>query len=101
MKRTVMQHLKFATVAALINDTQVNVQEQAVNLLRNLACGKEADIAEVFSGFGEQNLVGMLEQKLSSGSVEILTQALYVIVNISTGNENHKGTIMRSEGLLR
>ena len=41
IKVTVMKQLKYATLEALITDAEVGIQEQALNLLRNLACGKD------------------------------------------------------------
>ncbi|KAI3641738.1 hypothetical protein MIR68_000228 [Amoeboaphelidium protococcarum] len=101
IKKTVMKHLTFGALEQLINDPEVIIQEQAINLLRNLVCGKEADIAEVFAGFGEQNLISLIEKKLHSESSGVIAQTLYVIVNISTGNESHKTAIVRNENILR
>jgi hypothetical protein len=42
IKTKVMQKLTYPALENLINDSEIGIQEQAVNLLRNLACGKEA-----------------------------------------------------------
>ena len=87
----------------------MGIQEQALNLLRNLACGKESDIDSVFDALGDESLVSILSQKLSSGldpnvsspfTDEIIMQSLYVIVNISTGNERHKNAVMGNGNIL-
>ncbi|KAG5459895.1 MAG: armadillo-type protein, partial [Olpidium bornovanus] len=128
IKQTVMRQLKYSQLISLIDDSDMGIQEQALNLLRNLACGKESvsldsrplhvcrrfllnfsfafgwhgqDIEEVFEGIGEEKLMRILEYKLRSSSEEIILQTLYVIVNIATGNERHKMGIMHNENLLQ
>ena len=76
VKKSVMTHLSYAQLESLVHDPEFGVQEQAVNLLRNLACGKESDIDDVFKGFGEDCLVAMIEKKLTLGSDDILAQVL-------------------------
>jgi ethanolamine utilization cobalamin adenosyltransferase len=41
IKNTVMKQLKYSQLESLISDSEVGIQEQALNLLRNLACGRE------------------------------------------------------------
>jgi hypothetical protein len=55
-------------------DPEVSVQEQALNLLRNLVCGKEVDIEQVFKGFGEAKLMTILESKLRFTQLPIISQ---------------------------
>ncbi|KAJ3285167.1 Armadillo repeat-containing protein 8 [Borealophlyctis nickersoniae] len=96
IKERVMRELSWDGLQSLINDEELGIQEQALNLLRNLACGKETDIEEVFRGLGEQKLMSILERKLTemADHDEIVLQTLYVIVNVSTGNDRHKSAIM-------
>lgn len=100
VKHSVMEGLTYPGLWGLLHDREFEIEEQAVNLLRNLACGKESDIDEVFANIGENELIRMLEQKLRSQSDDILVQALYVVVNISTGSERHKAAIMNSKEIL-
>ena len=60
--------------ARLIADPEVSIQEQALNLLRNLVCGKEADIEAVFNGLGESKLMNILESKLGYSQASIISQ---------------------------
>jgi hypothetical protein len=85
----------------LLNDNSIQIQEQALNLLRNFACGNEGDIDQVFVGLGERTLIKILEDRLSCPSIDLVMQALYVVVNISTGNEGHKRSIINSEKILK
>ena len=59
----------------MVSDDELSVQEQALNLLRNLVCGKEADIELVFKEMGEEKLMSILEKKLKSEHNLILSQA--------------------------
>lgn len=62
-----MTSLSWPHLLHLVDDEETNVQEQALNLLRNLACGRESDIEDVISGMGSNGaaLVSVLERKLS------------------------------------
>jgi ethanolamine utilization cobalamin adenosyltransferase len=41
IKQLVMKHLSYTTLENLLTEPDASIQEQALNLLRNLACGKE------------------------------------------------------------
>jgi len=88
---------------SLINDSEIEIQEQALSLLRNLASSKgdqaERDIGNIFQGIGDQ-LIPLLESKLESSHNDTIEQTLYVIVNLATGSEQHKQTIMNSKKIL-
>lgn len=47
-------------------------------MLRNLACGKESDIEDTFSGLGNDHLLDILESKLSSTNEDIITQVFII-----------------------
>ncbi|KNC97089.1 uncharacterized protein SPPG_07484 [Spizellomyces punctatus DAOM BR117] len=102
IKERVMKELGWDGLLSLINDNETGIQEQALNLLRNLACGKESDIEQVFKGLGEDKVMDILETKLTkpTQSDDIILQALYVIVNVSTGNDRHKAAIMNRETII-
>lgn len=84
-------------------DTEVNIQEQALNLIRNVACGRERDIELVVKGLGVDTLTRILEAKLVDIVYQenIVLQALYILVNLATGSDAHKGIIMGNNKLLR
>ncbi|KAG9321926.1 hypothetical protein KVV02_004501 [Mortierella alpina] len=101
VKETVMQQFGYNNLARLLNDSELAIQEQALNLVRNLACTREQDIDQVFSGLGNGQLLSIIEDKLSWDDVRLLEHALYVLVNIATGSEHHKQSIMKRPGILR
>nr|KAJ3421767.1 Armadillo repeat-containing protein 8 [Polyrhizophydium stewartii] len=92
IKRDVMQHLGWDKLLVLMDDGDLVIQEQALNLLRNLACGKES-----------ANIFGVLERKLQTMAAhpEIVLQTLYIIVNLGIGNLEHKTAMMARTGLLQ
>jgi len=104
VKRGLMSQLTYPALAALITDAQnVPIQEQAMNVTRNLVCGNMEDVQECFSGFGPSGLLSLLEMGVQQNTgVEngLLLQTLYTIVNISTGNRDHKDYIMNSTVLV-
>ncbi|KAF9432236.1 hypothetical protein BGZ76_011086 [Entomortierella beljakovae] len=101
VKETVMRQFGYHNLARLLNDHELPIQEQALNLVRNLACKKERDIDQVFNGLGHGQLLSIIEDKLSWDDHRLLEHALYVIVNIATGSEHHKQSIMKRPLILR
>jgi len=77
------------------------IQEQALNLLRNLACGKEADIEACFTGLSPTRLLSIIEHHLQSSNEDIALQTLYILVNVATGGERHKNIVMTNHVLDR
>ncbi|KAG0358941.1 hypothetical protein BGZ54_010209 [Gamsiella multidivaricata] len=101
VKETVMRQFGYHNLAQLLIDGELPIQEQALNLVRNLACKREQDIDQVFSGLGNGRLLGIIEDKLTWDDQRLLEHALYVLVNIATGSEYHKQSIMKRPGILR
>ncbi|KAI9288494.1 armadillo-type protein [Umbelopsis sp. AD052] len=66
IKRTVMQQLGYDYLIELLNDSSLEVQEQALDLVRNLSCGTKEDIDDVFNGIGENQLLDILERRLTN-----------------------------------
>jgi hypothetical protein len=77
------------------------VQEQTLNLIRNIGCGKQENIEEVFNGFGGSKFINILEAKMRVNNAQIILQALYIVVNVATGNELHKSRIMESSIIVQ
>lgn len=85
----------------LLNDSDELIQEQTLNLIRNIGCGRQENIEEVFNGFGSEQFINILEMKMQMASYQIVLQTLYIIVNVATGNELHKSRIMESSILIQ
>ncbi|KAK3840142.1 MAG: armadillo-type protein [Linnemannia elongata] len=101
VKENVMRQFGYNNLVLLLNDSEPPVQEQALNLVRNLAHKREHDIEQVFKGLGNGQLLSIIEEKLSWDDPRLLEHALYVLVNIATGSEYHKQSILKRQGILR
>ncbi|CAG8494011.1 15221_t:CDS:10 [Acaulospora morrowiae] len=98
-KDSVMKALTYSTLEKLIEDQEIDIQEKALNLLRNLA-SRPNDIEDVFKELGENQLMDIIESKLSCWNEEIIKQILYLINNVATGSDNHKKAIMSRPNIL-
>lgn len=65
VKENVMRQFGYNNLVLLLNDSEPAVQEQALNLVRNLAHKREHDIEQVFRGLGNGQLLSIIEEKLS------------------------------------
>ncbi|KAF9921047.1 hypothetical protein FBU30_008966 [Linnemannia zychae] len=101
VKENVMRQFGYNNLVLLLNDNDPSVQEQALNLVRNLAHRREHDIEQVFKGLGNGQLLSIIEEKMSWEDPRLLEHALYVLVNIATGSEYHKQSILKRQGILR
>lgn len=99
-KAEVMDRLSYKKLYSLINDEEQSIQEQALGLLRNLSCGKDLVVCNLFSGIGPQKFINLIEEKLKSDSELIITPTLYIIVNVATGTTDHKTALMDSKEIL-
>lgn len=86
---------------SLLEENNESIQEQTLNLIRNIGCGRQENIEEVFNGFGSSIFINILETKIQIFNPQIILQTLYIIVNVATGNELHKSRIMESSILLQ
>jgi hypothetical protein len=84
----------------LIYDTNVDVQLHSLNILRNLACGKEHEIQEIYDGFKPARLSKILNEKVTSNNRDIIHQTIYIAVNIGTGAKQHKDLIISCRTFL-
>jgi hypothetical protein len=84
IKTATMQLITYPRLQQLANDSALLVQEQALNLIRNLVCEKEQDVNEVLSSFGQESLIKLLEAKMASPKEEILVHSLYIVANSCT-----------------
>lgn len=64
---------------SLCNDPDLDIQAQALGILRNVACNKEADVDLPMSEIGKDKYLSMLEDKLQSPSDHIL-----IVVSVSS-----------------
>jgi hypothetical protein len=63
-KKAVMKELSFDSLHELLQDSNIAVQEQALEILRNLVYGKQQDTEWVYETMGKDVLLDILESKL-------------------------------------
>jgi armadillo repeat-containing protein 8 len=92
------------------------VQEQAMDLLRNLTCGSGAPemVDFLFSELGEEKLLGMLSDKLHPAAVALRSESksfasrtavaektTYVLIHIAASRPGHRQLLVRQTELMR
>lgn len=63
-KKAVMNALTYNALIDLVHESNVNIQEQALEIVRNLVYGKQEDTDWVIEGIGKEDLLDVLESKL-------------------------------------
>merc|ERR1711977_294885 len=98
LKQRVMEELTWPQLLTLLNDSEPEVQVQAVTIVRNLVFGKEDDI-EMVVQYQNGEILSILERILSptsGSSAEMKQHAVYAVSNISSGSDKHKEMIMQT-----
>lgn len=98
-KRDVMRCLGWERISVLLTDTVEGVQEQALNVVRNLA-ENEDGIEMVFREIGPAVLMRHIESAFHSPEEDVVLQAAYLLANLSNGTSTHKSHILDSRGVL-
>lgn len=95
LKRAIMKKVGYDTILSLL-DEEEQMQEQALIIFRVLLYKAADDIEEVFSNVKSKLIKKVYEKLISSDNTDILTQCLYVLCNISTGNDKQKLCIVEN-----
>lgn len=92
-KESIFGELTASLLASLVCDSEPSVQEQALGLLRNLVDGCMDSIEFVFAEEGV--LLDAIGRQLQSAfNAEIGIQGMYVLCNVTSGNDFHKEAVM-------
>ncbi|MCO5589865.1 hypothetical protein L7F22_043834 [Adiantum nelumboides] len=102
IKGEVMQALGSKLLRQMCLSDDDDIQEQALNIVRNLCNSREEDIEATLLAFGGgDELINMIEeviwQRKNDNAVE---QAAFVIVNIASGSDDHRKLIIGKPNLL-
>ncbi|KAK9238452.1 armadillo-type protein [Lipomyces kononenkoae] len=118
-KACVMSHLGFPLVIKLCDDKEIQVQEQALDFLRNLTARSETYIDMLFDNVGVDEVFRLLDRKLSLVPVppldeseqellstqpyytKVIIATAYVIVHIAAGYDRHREIVIAHEDVLR
>ncbi|KAK9359894.1 armadillo-type protein [Lipomyces starkeyi] len=118
-KACVMSHLGFPLIIKLCDDKEIQVQEQALDFLRNLTARSETYIDMLFDNVGVDEVFRLVDRKLSLLPVppideseqellstqpyytKVIIAAAYIIVHIAAGYDRHRETVIAHETVLR
>ncbi|KAI7878465.1 ARM repeat-containing protein [Lichtheimia hyalospora FSU 10163] len=111
-KKAVMKSLTYDTLIELLHEPDMGIQEQALEIVRNLVCGQQEDVEHVIDGIGKDDLLDVLESKLqvtsnmglegedSNTMASILEPALYIITNMSSSYEEPRKLLMSRPNIV-
>ncbi|KAI7892329.1 armadillo-type protein [Mucor mucedo] len=108
-KKAVMDVLTYDALIELLHEPNPTIQEQALEIVRNLVYGKQEDTDWVIEGIGKDDLLDVLESKLQVTSAmgledEVLpvtlVPALYIVVNMSSNAEAPKMALMSRSNIV-
>ena len=102
IKEKVMHLLGWDNLFGLLRDSDVTIQEQAANIIRNLVYTKDVEeMEEVFQSVGSALFELLTTTFCESPSDEVLVQCVYILSNMCTGTEQQKQVIIDHQELIR
>lgn len=97
IKKNIMKIITYETLLSLLDDQDIAIQEQALLIFRVLLYKSFEDIDEVFSHCKDQLLSNILKKLNDKNSTnDIIVHSLYILSNISSGNNKQKSVIDKS-----
>ncbi|KAJ1653418.1 hypothetical protein IWQ61_006448 [Dispira simplex] len=96
----VMAGLTYEGLARLVLSQHVDIERQALGLLRNLAAFSPKGNDHILRGFGKERFLELLSATLDPAYPNLLTEALYVCVNFSSGHAGHKTWMLQQPSLM-
>ncbi|KAI8052633.1 armadillo-type protein [Thamnidium elegans] len=82
-KKAVMDVLTYDALIDLLHEPNPTIQEQALEIVRNLVFGKQEDIDWVIEGIGKDDLLDVLESKLQVTSTMGVEEDPFSVVSCS------------------
>ncbi|KAF9458852.1 hypothetical protein BDZ94DRAFT_1300951 [Collybia nuda] len=98
-KKDVMRSLGWDQLIRYLSDKDEGVQEQAYNVVKNLAENEEG-VSMVFTEIGPQVLLQHLTISLKSTNENVVREAAFVLANLSNGCESEQQDILFHPHLL-
>jgi len=95
----VMNHLGWHALAELLVDPDAGIQEQALNVVQNVA-ENEPGIEMVFRELGANVILTHLTTSLVSPEGAVVLQAARVLANLANGTETHQNLILSHPQIL-
>lgn len=102
IKSEVMQALGGKLLRQMCLSLDSDIQEQALNIVRNLCNSREEDIEATLQIFGGANeLINVIEEVIwQRENDNVIEQAAFVIVNLASGSDEHRKLIINKPNLL-
>ncbi|SJL09728.1 uncharacterized protein ARMOST_13109 [Armillaria ostoyae] len=99
IKKEVMNQIGWPQLSRLLIDPAEGIQEQAFNIVRNLAEDEEA-IDMVFEGLGTHILLERLVKTLESRDEDVVLQAASLLANLANGSDVQQDLILSCPKIL-
>ncbi|KAJ1960496.1 hypothetical protein IWQ62_004210 [Dispira parvispora] len=96
----VMAGLTYDGLARLVLSQHIDIERQALGLLRNLAAFSPKGNGHILHGFGKERFLELLSATLDPAYPDLLEEALYVCVNFSSGHPGHKTWMLQQPSLM-
>lgn len=98
IKRQVMDALGWDELPHLLMDPELDIQEQAWNILRNVA-DKQDDVAMVFERLGADRLLDILADAMESDFEDVIHEAVCALANLAHST-THQDLILSHPRIL-
>lgn len=97
VKASIAEQLPWSSVAALLEDSEPDIREKAMLLLRNLVYNSQQNIDAVLQ-WSSNSLLEAVRDALerSQGQAGLKQHAMFVVVNMASSTAAHKQAIMAS-----
>ncbi|CAN6616838.1 hypothetical protein TRVA0_006S03488 [Trichomonascus vanleenenianus] len=105
VKALVLNRLSTVYLVQLCNDPDLAVQEQAMDVMRNLVCQNKAVTEQLFEEIGTEDFFSLLESKLFGRTFanypQIVSSAVFTLVHIAANGEQYRDMIIGRRELLK
>ncbi|OLL24510.1 hypothetical protein NEOLI_002372 [Neolecta irregularis DAH-3] len=100
-KKMVVEAMDLDFLLRLCNDGIPNVEEQALEIIRNIASGGSLSVELILRSEQDcRNIFSLLLRKLASNTNQLISPAIYVIVHIAAGNTAQQQFLFQHDNIL-
>lgn len=97
IKRQVLTMLGKELLYSLLQESDLSVQMQVLNLLRNAICGSVEEIDFVLELLDRTRFFQEIIRIMQKNQDLLTEQCIFILVNMLTGDERHRSFLMQSE----
>ncbi|ANB14430.1 glucose-induced degradation complex subunit VID28 [Sugiyamaella lignohabitans] len=101
-KSMALSKLEPSYLLRLCNDSIIEIQEQSLDFIRNFLCRNYQGVDYIFESIGKETLFELIEDKidLHEQFPQVLTPAIYILVHIAAGTDEHRDIVAEQESVL-